>query len=89
MREVVYAQSFAADLAQIWSGRVLDELDRRLASIESFPLLGSSDVRPTLVERFGSGLRKFPIAGYVIVYRYSEREDRLEFLALPHSKAID
>lgn len=88
MRSVVYADKFVEDVAAIWSERVLAELDRRLAALEAFPELGSSDVRPSLTARFGPGLRKFPVATFVIVYRYVKDKDRLEFLALPYGADV-
>lgn len=68
--------------------RVLALLDRRLAAIESHPLIGSPNARPSLIEHIGPSLRTFPVPPFVIVYRHDETRDRLEFLALPYDKTV-
>ena len=88
MLEVVYADEFVEGVSRIWSNRVLDDLNARLEAIERFPELGSTNVRPSLVERFGPGLRKYPVSSFVIVYRYLPERERLEFLALPNGRTV-
>ena len=88
MRSVVYADRFIDDVAAIYSERVLSLLDRRLAAIESHPLIGSPNVRPSLIERFVPTLRTFPVPPFTIVYRYDDTQDKLEFLALPFDKTV-
>lgn len=88
MREIVYADRFADDVAGIYSDRVLALLDRRLAAIETYPEMGNPSVRPSLAEQFGETLRAFPVPPFVIVCRYDHKQDRLEFLALPYDKTV-
>ena len=88
MSSIVYADAFVEDVSRIYSERVLEALDKRLAAIEAFPALGSSDIRPSLSERYGPGLRKFPVPPFVIIYRYTEAADRLEFITLPYDQTI-
>lgn len=88
MRSVVYADSFADDVAEPYSDRVLSLLDRRLAAIESPPFIGNPNVRPSLTERFGPTFRAFPVPPFTIVYRYDDERDRLEFLALPSDRSV-
>lgn len=68
--------------------RVLALLDRRLAAIGSHPLIGSPNARPSLIEHIGPSLRTFPVPPFVIVYRYDEARDRLDFLALPYDRTV-
>ena len=89
MPNVRYAAHFAEDVAAIYSSRVLTELDRRLAAIEAFPCMGSEDLPESLVLKFGPGIRRFPVPPFVIVYRYIEEDDLLEFLALPYDKTVE
>lgn len=88
MRKVRYAEHFAEDVAAIYSERMLNELDRRLAAIEAFPTMGSEDLPASLAREFGPGIRRFPVPPFVIVYRYSEQTDTLDFLALPYDKTV-
>lgn len=88
-RNVRYASEFVDGVAGIYSARLLDELNRRLESIEAFPGIGSSNVRPSLARRYGPGIRKFPVPPFVIVYRYDDVTDGLDFLALVHEKNVE
>ena len=88
MRNVIYTDRFIRDVAAIYSERMLEQLDRTLAHIEQFPHMGSSNLRPSIMRAFGPGLRKLPMPPFIVVYRFIEEQDRLEFLALPYEKAI-
>ena len=88
MRNIRYADTFIEGVADIYSDTVLATLDKRLEAIESFPELGSSNVRPSLIERYGTGIRKLPVPPFVIMYRYDKQSDTLDFLALPYEKTI-
>ena len=87
-REVIYSDEFSENVSLIESNDVLLRLDQQLELLEAFPTMGSSDVRPSLTAQFGHGLRKFPSPPHVIVYRYLEERDRLEFLALVPARRI-
>ena len=89
MRSIRYADTFIEGVAGIYSDAVLAALDKRLEAIESFPELGSPDVRPSLIERYGAGIRKLPVPPFVIMYRYDKQSDTLDFLALPYEKTIE
>lgn len=88
MSSVRYTDTFIDGIASIHSEPLLEQLDRRLVAIESFPGLGSSDVRQSLIERYGAGNRKFPVPPFAIIYRYDEQADLIGFLALPYEKTV-
>lgn len=88
MLNAVFADEFIDGVASIYSDRVLRELDSRLNSIRTFPLIGSNNLRPSLSELYGEDILKFPLSPFVIVYRYKEKEGLVEFLALPYEKSI-
>ncbi len=88
MRDIRYADRFINDVAEIDSQRLLNELDKRLAAIERFPEMSSPDVRPSLTQQLGAGLRKLPLPPSVIVYRYQADRDLIEFLALPRDSSV-
>ena len=88
MRTIKYADRFIDDVAAIESDRILQELDRALEGIETFPEHGSPNVRESLVRSYGKGLRKVPIAKWLIKYRYLKETDELEFLALVYGDRI-
>lgn len=88
MSSVSYTDLFSEQVSSIRSRRLLNELDRRLDAIESYPHIGSQVVRASLIRSYGTGIRKFPVPPFIIIYRYEEAQDRLEFIALPHERGI-
>lgn len=88
MLDAAFTDEFIEGVAQIYSERVLTELNGALNSIRSFKDLGSGFVYPSLRRRYGDDVRKFPVSPFVIVYRYDKERNRIEFLALPHEKTV-
>ena len=79
-RELRISDEFVCDLAQVWSEPLRERIRTQLASLQAFPEMGSTDVRPSLTRRYGPGLRKLCISTFVIVYRLTD--DAIEVLAL-------
>ncbi len=88
MPEIHYADRFVDHVAAVYSDRVLEELAKAVDAIVSFPEIGSSNVRQSLVERFGAGIRKMPVGPFVIIYRYQKGADLLEFIAMPYGALV-
>jgi plasmid stabilization system protein ParE len=57
-----------------------------LELLEENPEAGSTDVRPSLKERFGEGIRKFPTSTFVLIYRYDGKH--VDILALAYGKRV-
>lgn len=88
MLSAIFTDEFIASVGTIYSERLLSALNERLLAIRTFPLMGSENLRPSLLARYGSDIRRFPISPFVIVYRYKKEEELVEFLALPYDKTI-
>lgn len=88
MLNAIFTDEFIDGVAQIYSERVLNELSESLIAIRSFKDLGTGFVRESLRKRYGDDIRKFPVSPFVIVYRYDENRNTVEFLALPHEKTV-
>lgn len=88
MHKIIYADRFIDDLAQVYPGAVLAEIDTWLELLETFPEIGSSNVRESLKRRFGKNLRKIPVSSFVIIYRYDDEAALLEVLAMPYAATI-
>ena len=80
------ADEFIADLADVQSQKALARIYDQVRLLERFPEMGSPDVRPVLVRRYGAGLRQLVVAPYVIVYRYGG--GYVDVLALVYGPAV-
>ena len=80
------ADEFVYALAGIYSERLLDHIHNVLTLLPDNPELGSRNVRQSLVDRYGAGLRKISVSTFVIVYRVSD--EYVDVLALVYGPAI-
>ncbi len=85
-RTVVFTNLFAEQLHEVFSKTAYQKIRRRILTLAQFPSIGSPIPRASLVERFGSGIRISPVAGFVIIYR--ENDDSIELLALVFGPTI-
>ena len=86
MASIVRTARAKADFLRIWrfialdneaaATRLLEQFDRRIHQLETFPELGSAhdDVRP--------GLRTLVVAGYRVLYRFDAALDRVLVVAV-------
>ena len=79
-RELRIADEFIYGLSEIRSETLRERIRNLIRSIEQFPEMGSPDVRHSLVERYGDGLRKVAVSTFVIIYRVTD--DAIDILAL-------
>lgn len=80
------ADEFTYALGSIYSQRVLDHIQNLLSLLPDNPDLGSRNVRQSLIDRYGTGIRKIPVSTFVIVYRVSG--DFIDILALVYGPSI-
>ena len=85
-RRLVIAEEFAYGLANVYSDTLRKRIFGLLRSIQEFPGMGSADVRDSLVERYGEGLRKIGVSSFVIVYRLTDTT--IEVLSLVYGPTI-
>ena len=64
------AEEFWQGLAAIWSERLLSHIREVLKTLQTSPLIGSANVRQSLIDLYGRNLRKIPVSTFVIVYRF-------------------
>ena len=84
--ELRIAQEFVEDLSRVYSERVLDQMRAVLTGLAEYPEMGSPDVRPALVARYGPNIRKVPVSTLVVVYRYDGAH--VDVLALVYGPSI-
>ena len=80
------ADEFTHGLARVYSDRVLDHVRNLVSLLPDNPELGSANVRQSLIDRYGEGIRKIPVSNFVIVYRVSG--DYVDVLALVYGPSI-
>lgn len=84
--ELRIAEEFSVGLAEIYSDRVLERIERAVRGLTEFPEMGSPLVRRSLVSQYGEGLRQIPVATFLIVYRYEGRA--VDVLALVYGPSV-
>lgn len=85
-KRIRISDEFIQGLAQIYSGRLLDRIRNLLSLLPDNPEIGSRNVRQSLIDQFGDGIRKLPVSTFVIVYRVSE--EYVDVLALVYGPSI-
>ena len=75
MPKVVLTERFVDDASDIWSDRVLDRTLRTVRTLENFPLIGSTDIPPSVIREFGTNVCKCVIAPFDVTYEYDEQND--------------
>jgi len=76
------ANSFVEDAAVVYSEKLLERIQQTLNMLVANPEIGSQNVRKSLIERYGTGIRKLSISPFVLVYRY--QDGTVDVLALIH-----
>lgn len=80
------ADEFSAGLAQIYSEKLLKRIRQTLQTLVELPEIGSANVRQSLVDRYGPGLRKIPVSTFVIVYHFEN--NTIDVLALVYGPSV-
>lgn len=86
MARLVYTEGFVDDLARVERASKRDEIFHYAAMLADFPKAGSPNVAASVVEEYGSALRKLAVRPFLVVYEYREDEDAVYFLGLVHQK---
>ena len=85
-KQLRIADEFVYALSSIYSQRVLDHIENLLSLLPENPEIGSANVRQSLIDRYGEGVRKLPVSTFVIVYRISGKF--VDVLALVYGPSI-
>lgn len=88
MNEVVFADEFIDALAGVTSDRIYRRVLAVVSSLAAMPELGSPDVRPSIVARFGANVRKLVVGPFDIFYIYDARAGEIHVDALVHQRGI-
>lgn len=87
MATVRITRGFEVDLDIVLSEKVLRDILKTVAMLETIPSMGSSDVPQSIQESFGDGVRKIPVKPFDIVTHYDVEDDAVDVLGLVHQRA--
>ena len=84
--ELRVSEEFSAGLAEIYSTRLLDRIERAVRSLAEFPEMGSPLVRRSVTDQYGEDLRQIPVSTFLLIYRYDGRT--VDVLALVYGPTV-
>lgn len=88
MAEVVYTERFADDFLLVHSDRIRETINSLLFLLEIAPESGSKQLPDSLVQEFGTGIRKFAVEPFDLIYEYFPEKDEVDVYALIHQKRV-
>ncbi len=88
MATIKYAEEFFADATAIISPKLQEELRRTLLTVTDFPEIGSSRVPDSIRRTYGSGIRKITVGPFLLVYRYSKKEEVVFVYDLIYTRTV-
>lgn len=87
MPEIRYTEQFIEDVRSIQLASKRREVRRRIEQLSDFPDLGSSNLSESIVEQYGSCVRKLIVNPFIVVYEIDNQEDAVNILGLIHQRA--
>ena len=69
MAEVLYAASFFDEMAQVETQRVRDNILDATELLALIPEMGSTNLPRSIVEKYGSDVRKLVVSPFLVLYK--------------------
>lgn len=88
MSEIRYTEQFIEDVRSVQLASKRQEIRRRIEQLSDFPDLGSSNLSESIVEQYGSCVRKLIVNPFIVVYEIDKHEDAVNILGLIHQRAV-
>ena len=88
MASIVATQHFVEDLAEVWSERIVQNVERAVHAIATFPRIGSSEIAPSISEEFGENVMKVSVKPFDLIYEYDEATDTVYLYGLIQSRSV-
>jgi len=86
MAEVLYADSFFDEMAQVERKRVRDNIMDATDLLAAIPEMGSTNLPASIVEKYGCDVRKFVVSPFLVLYKLLD-DDRVLVLGVMHNRA--
>ena len=86
MAEVLYANSFFEEIGQVEKKRVRDNILDATELLAVIPEMGSTNLPRSIVEKYGSDVRKLVVPPFLVLYKLLPA-DRVLVLGVMHNRA--
>lgn len=86
MSRIHYAEGFFDDLIQVTSRRIEDRIFHNIDLLPTIPILGSTNLPPSIAAIYGNEVRKLPVGPFDVIYKILDNGDFL-VLGLMHQRA--
>jgi plasmid stabilization system protein ParE len=83
---LVVAEQFTDDLANVQPEQLVERIIDAVSLLLTTPELGSKNVPPLVLRRYGKGARKLLVAPFDIFYTYDQTSRCITVLALVHQR---
>ncbi len=88
MPEIIFSESFAQSLAEVYSDRVRGNIVNMLSLLETSPELGSTNLLPSTRKLLGQDSRRIVVDPFDIFYRVSADGGSIEVIALVDQRRV-
>jgi len=84
--EVLYANTFFAEIEQVETKRVRDNILDATELLAVIPEMGSTNLPKSIVEKYGPDVRKLVVSPFLVLYKLLPA-DRVLVLGVMHNRA--
>ncbi len=88
MAAIKATEELAEELAGITSLKVEQDLRRTVEALRQFPELGSAKAPRSIQQLYGNDIRKINVGPFLLVYRYSKKEDTVFLYGLIYTRTV-
>ena len=88
MSRLVVSNTYIRKRGSLWSERIGNNVDDMLRTIEQVPGVGSSLLPSSIVDEFGSNVRKAVVSPYETIYEYDDFEDTVYVYDLLYGPSV-
>ena len=86
MAEVLYADSFFDEMAQVETKRVRDNILDATELLAVIPEMGSTNLPKSISEKYGPDVRKLVVPPFLVLYKLLD-DNRVLVLGVMHNRA--
>lgn len=86
MAEVLYADSFFEEMAQVETKRVRDNVMEATELLAVIPEMGSTNLPESIVSKYGHDVRKLVAPPFLVLYKLLD-DDHVLVLGVMHNRA--
>lgn len=88
MAQIAYAPDFVDDLARIELESKREDMFEGIELLATMPEIGSKILADSIVERFGSDVRKLIVERFIVIYRYYPEQELVYVIGAFRQRAV-